>query len=724
MNAAMFQFINHALQNAWFDRIAPVFSDKDAAIIPGVVLWGLLLYFGKRRARIGAVALLLALAWTNFSSEKIVKNAFREPRPYSTIDQVHLYRSDAWTVYDSSQYASDPRKSNSFPSSHAANAAAIATVLAFISLRSLWATVPLALLAGFFRIYTGNHYPLDVLAGFVWGVLCGAVVAGLCFTIARKALGEPEPPAPSLPMARERKQFLWILGIWTVLNFSFVCINHFNLAGDEAQYWDWSRRLALGYYSKPPMIAYIIRLLTKAGGHSEWAIRSGAVLFSSGAIALTYAMTLRLFTPGHPKAERTALLAACATIAMPFTWAGSVLLTIDPPIVFFWALAMYAFHRAVNGEPAMWWLVGLALGLGMLTKYTILVLVIAFALYLATVDRKPLKTFGPYGAVLLMLLCMSGVLYWNATHDWVSVRHTASIGAGSAKTFLKTVRHVFEYFGAQAGLVSPILFGFFAWAMVVCSRRFRENRDAAYLFLCTMVLFGFYAAVAFTRPPQANWPVCSYVAAAPAFAWIWTERIRGPRLRKLLVAGVILGCAVGMLTRSTNILYVIADRSVDASSHPDRIHLGSMSIDPDRDPTNKLLGGREIGVALAKYVGHDRAHDPFIFSNRYQLTAWAGFYTPGHPRALYANPEDRFNQYDLWSGWEQLKGRDGIFVTGGDPSKSKIFLDRMVQGGFFDRAEVIETVPVYRGKTCIKTFTLSRLYNYSGMEWTKAVRKF
>ena len=718
MNEQLFRLLNGGIRNGFFDRVMPILSDRDYIALPALLAFVLAWAFGRRTTRACLVALVIALAIADRGSENALKNLFSERRPYATLENVHVHRAGAWAVTNPD--ASDPRSSgsNSFPSTHATDIAAVTVVLAFLSRKTLWGTIPLALLVGLSRVYTGNHYPADVLAGYAWGGLTATVVTLIVLAIARRIWARRPAEEPRPPMAQDQKAFLWLLALWGFINFTFVYLNHFCLAEDEAQYWDWSRHYALGYYSKPPMIAYFMRALTHAMGNKEWAIRSGAVMCSAGTLALIYGLTLRI-----TKRERTALIAVCLMIAMPFTWAGSVILTIDPLLAFFWALAMYAFHRAANGERNFWWLAGLALGCGMLSKYTILLLVVSFALYLLVVDRKPLRTFGPYAAIAVMLLCMSGVIYWNATNDWVSLRHTASIGAGVSRAFGKTLQRVGEYFGAQAGIASPILFGMFIWGMVQAARRWRQNRDAAYLFLCGAVLFIFYAYVSLTHRPEPNWPICSYLAAVPAFAWMWSERAHGPRMRKLLVAGVILGCLMGIAVRSTNVIYLLADTVGGKGSRADRIKIGPLSIDPDRDPTNRLIGGRELGAALAKY-GVDENDPLFIFTPRYQLTAWAAFYTPGHPRAYYVNPEERYNQYDLWGGWDKLVGQDALFVAGGDDALAQQWIGEFVSHKAFESGECLETVKVYRGKTLIKQYSISRLHRYTGYEWAKETQKF
>ncbi len=712
MDTALFKLINDSMRCPLLDQLMPVLSDKDFVVLPGLMALIVLFYFGGRYVRTCMLVLLIGLALSDTGSEKVIKNLVQQNRPYGDVELVHLHRNGEWTEYQSVWYAHDPRRSFGFPSSHASNMAMIAVVLAFLSRRTLWVTVPLALLVGLSRIYTGNHYPSQVLAGYAWGSLCAFVSINLCFWAVRRIWGqasEIEAPRPSPP--RERVLFYWLLGGWTAMNFIYVHLNLFDLAGDEAQYWDWSRRLALGYYSKPPMIAYVMHLFTSAGGNQEWSLRTGAILFTSGALALVYALTLRI-----ARNERAALIAAVSAIAMPASWAGSVIMTIDPVLLFFWALAMYAFHRAIKGDWGMWALTGFALGLGLLSKYTMALLMVSFALHLLVAERKLLRTRGPYIALLISLLCLSGVLYWNYEHDWVSFRHTASIGAGEGAKASHLLQRIGEFWGAQAGIVSPLLFGFFFWAWWWCLRCFRQNTDAVYLVLCGGALFVFYALVALVRDPEPNWPIAAYLSAAIALGWAWTSQPRGGHARKWLAAALILGCLIGVIGRSTDALYALG-RAPQPSEREDRIYIGPLRINPDMDPTDKMRGGREIGQALEGLAG-DSKNGPFLFSDRYQLTAWLSYYTSGRPKAYCFPYERRQNQYDLWGGWEKLKGRDALFVTGGGLEKAQLWIDGLVELNVFERGECLKTVEVRRGHTLLKTYTISRLYRYAGFKLT------
>src|SRR5262249_57070866 len=76
---------------------------------------------------------------------------------------------------------------------------------------------------------------------------------------------------------RVGRQVAAVLGILTLLRLAFLIWGGLDLSPDEAHYWEWSRRLDLSYYSKGPLIAYLIAGLTLVFGTSAFAIRLGAV---------------------------------------------------------------------------------------------------------------------------------------------------------------------------------------------------------------------------------------------------------------------------------------------------------------------------------------------------------------------------------------------------------------------------------------------------------------
>src|SRR5579872_5518298 len=133
---------------------------------------------------------------------------------------------------------------------------------------------------------------------------------------------------------------------------------------DEAYYWEWSRHLAAGYFDHPPMIALIIRAGTLIAGDTTFGVRCVAVLI--GSIATVAAVALAQRFGGAVAARR----AAWAVLAMPLAGAGLVLATPDVPLLAALAIGLFAVDLAISSSSLEWWIVaGLALGLGMDSKY-------------------------------------------------------------------------------------------------------------------------------------------------------------------------------------------------------------------------------------------------------------------------------------------------------------------------------------------------------------------
>src|SRR5687768_6523075 len=110
---------------------------------------------------------------------------------------------------------------------------------------------------------------------------------------------------------------------------------------DETYYWEFSRRLAAGYFDHPPVIAWLVRLGTEIFGDTAMGVRFGPVIAGGCAAFFTALAAKRLRGP------RGGLIAAAVFALMPLS-TGLTLATPDAPLLCFVAATIYALVRVLE----------------------------------------------------------------------------------------------------------------------------------------------------------------------------------------------------------------------------------------------------------------------------------------------------------------------------------------------------------------------------------------
>lgn len=209
---------------------------------------------------------------------------------------------------------------------------------------------------------------------------------------------------------------------------------------DEAQYWAWAQSLDWGYYSKPPAIAAIIALSTAWLGDGILGVKALAMLCYPLTAWVLYRWVGEVVAdvsgPGPAQPARAGRLAALLFIASPVAGLLGLAATTDAPLLLAWALASSALWRAWrDGRRADWMLLGLWVGLGLMSKYTMAAFAMSALGLLATAPRaRPAGLSLARGLALAALVaaaCVAPNLAWNAAHGWPTLRHTAEITVGA-----------------------------------------------------------------------------------------------------------------------------------------------------------------------------------------------------------------------------------------------------------------------------------------------------
>jgi undecaprenyl-diphosphatase len=167
LDTILFLFFNHTIANPVFDLVFPVITNGLFWIAPGVIAAVFFIISQKKKSIIILCLSCITIGVSDPVCNRIIKPAFQRLRPCNP--QVHI---------ENGRFLLGRKTSASFPSSHAMNMFAQATLFSFFfRKKSAWFFL-FAAIIGFSRIYVGAHYPFDVLGGAIFGVCIGALVFG------------------------------------------------------------------------------------------------------------------------------------------------------------------------------------------------------------------------------------------------------------------------------------------------------------------------------------------------------------------------------------------------------------------------------------------------------------------------------------------------------------------------------------------------------------------
>lgn len=454
-----------------------------------------------------------------------------------------------------------------------------------------------------------------------------------------------------------------IIGISLAVRYWFVATGQLNLVQDEAQYWDWIRRPQLSYYSKGPLIAWVIATWCKVFGSTELGVRFGAIIGMTGIQAALYVGISRVW-----REYRLALYVLFVAATLPLLNGLGILMTTDNPLIFCWTVAFFALSAATRNKPDFtpgnlpFVILGICLAVGILAKYMMLAFLAlgtVYALILHLRGQLPARFWRRYllAALAGTAAGMLPILIWNMQNDWVGFKHVAKLSSGKDKPFSIRFIPFLEMLGAQIALLAPwwfplIMLG--GWRSIKKSwfgpvgafdEQYRHILQAALFFWPLWLAITLWSLKSKT---EANWTAVSFVGAAMvggmAFKAWWEKPTRKAR-GKALLAGV--AAAFTLLIFASPLAPL-----------PDKYNI-----------THRLKGWESLGQEMQRLM-ETEFKDPskvFLFSNKYDITSELAFYTPGQPITYCLwTPDRRMNQYDIWpgpgrerTGWGAIMVRKG-----------------------------------------------------------------
>ncbi|MBU3694033.1 MAG: glycosyltransferase family 39 protein [Rhodocyclaceae bacterium] len=414
---------------------------------------------------------------------------------------------------------------------------------------------------------------------------------------------------------------------------------------DEAQYAVWSFLPDWGYYSKPPLIAWVIGASRAFCGDTTFCVR----LPSAIAFGLTPLLIFAIGRELWPYRPSVAWVAAGLFALSPLTNFYALFMTTDSLLLLCWSVALLALVRALRDGGSWWALLGVALGLGLLAKYTMGIFAVSAMMALALMPqlRPVLLTPGPWMAMFIACVMFAPNIWWNASHGFPTWHHTAEIS--QAERAGAGIGGLFEFIAAQLVVFGPLALAAAAYGVrrgLAPERLPVDIGPGPILRLPPMRLLACFALPFFVI-------ICLQAGMSRAFAnWAAPTYVAG----SLLAAAALLGTRLHWLVGLALVLPGLT--SAVAYGHESLARAIGWQIER---PLDGLRGWAALGSRVEELALRDKA--TLVVDDR-KLASELGFYAGETGRRLRAwNPGGRLHDhFQMTRNLRDLQTREGAFL--------------------------------------------------------------
>lgn len=486
----------------------------------------------------------------------------------------------------------------------------------------------------------------------------------------------------------ERYVFLLILISAIIRGFIAGIIEFGN---DEVYYWTYALYPDWSHFDHPPMLGWVIQLFTlDLLLDSEFFIRLGSVVFGSINTWLIFLIGRKIYN------ERAGFIASMlyTSSIYCFVIAGIFILP-DTPQSLFWMLSVYFLVQVVSGEnnfreqKKFLLLAAITLGLGMLSKYTTVFIWFGFGLFVLLYDRKWLKSWTLYVSVLISMLLIIPLLYWNIQNDFISFTfHSERVDVSGSALHLD---YFFRELFGQIAYNNPVLFVLTVIALISLFKKKIKLKSeySRLLLLSSLPLIFLFLGFALFRSTLPHWTSPAYMTLLffPAVylsekfskkLFSWPVKFASALLLVILVLGVL----------QINYGFFTLDNSLSEKTR------GKYDFSLDMYGWDQLKEKFELQLIEDKQNGIVD-DDIVLLSHKWFPAAHLDYYVarPLGMKMLSIGSLDQIHKYAWINHYRGgfVLGMDAYFIT-----TSHYFKEPDYLSGYFSDIELHQKFPVYR----------------------------
>ena len=507
---------------------------------------------------------------------------------------------------------------------------------------------------------------------------------------------------------RDYKSLLILLIIISSLTRAALAA-YLELTNDEVNYWLYGVYPSLSYFDHPPMVGYFIRISTlNMLFNSEFFLRLSSVILGS-------VNTWLIFLTGKLIKDETAgfYSALLYTGSIYFFVITGIFIQPDTPLVFFWLLTIYfllkAFTKAEIDKSSKLniLLAGLAIGLGILSKYQAVYLWAAAGAYIVIYDRKWFKFKELYLAILISAVCFIPVIIWNIQNDFISFTFQGE-RVDILKSGIKLNYFFIELFG-QIFYNNPVNFILIVLVLFKIRKvKFISNESLRFLLLAGLPLIIIFLVFSLFGRTLPHWSGPGYISLILISAAYLSEVFKSrkifiPRFIKTSLSFLVLILVIGVL----QINFGIFSAGNENTAKPTELGRNDVTLD--------MYGWKQAGEKF-KLLDEEEVADGNIGKHA-PILAYK-WYNAGHIDYYVARPLNK--KVFAWGRLDEIRNYSRVNKFRGNPenireayylSPSRDFKPpEGVFGNSFSVIVPIDTMQIIRGNKIAENIFVYRLY--------------
>jgi len=521
-------------------------------------------------------------------------------------------------------------------------------------------------------------------------------------------------------ISKEKERYFLITIIVINLIIKIIPAAILELGNDEVYYWTYALFPDWSHFDHPPMVGLTIQLfslnLTFA---SAFVFRLGSLVLSSFSILILYILVKKLYS-----VQAAFISTLLFTSSFYFNIVSGLFILPDTPQMFFILIALYFGLPAVinenpakNEDSAMLFF-GLFAGLAFLSKYHSLFLWAGFGLYVLFHNRVWLRKPSFYISIMITLITMIPVLYWNIRNSFISFTfHENRVGLLNSHL---NIHSFLQFTLGQLFYQNPVLFVVFILALIQMFRKKKEEKkqlNSVLLWLALPMILAFNVLSLF-RSALPHWTGPAFICLIiPAGSWLSDlyDRKRKRAINTLLFS---------------NLLFIMVIIAGTIQVRYGTILPGDKSHDPIKlgknDFTLDMYGWRQAGEKFSRFLEKEKITETEhknvkIISNKWFPAAHLDFYV-AHPLnidLLVPSKLEAAHKY-YWINKKRRIGPDDrvYFIT-----SSQQYFSPDGFGPLFNEIIPKDTLRIFRSGVVVKNLFIFEMKGYKPDTINQSVSK-